>query len=215
MLIGILSDTHGLLRQEVIDAFKGVDHIIHAGDIDNKAVIDRLEEIAPVTVVRGNADKEWAEYLPETAKEEFLGNKIYVIHNKGKISDDLTGISIIISGHSHKYSLVEKDGQAWFNPGCCGKRKTDQEVSFALLEISGSGQFEFRKRVIDNSGQDSRLPKDIDRIISKAMDMTDKGKTHKEIAKKLKITEELAESICRMYLTHPGVDVAGILQRIS
>ncbi|WP_026517271.1 hypothetical protein [Butyrivibrio sp. MC2021] len=90
-----------------------------------------------------------------------------------------------------------------------------QEVSFAILEISGPGEFEFRKRVIDNSGQDSRLPKDIDRIISKAMDMTDKGKTHKEIAKKLKISEELAESICRMYLTHPGVDVAGILQRIS
>ncbi|MDC7292596.1 metallophosphatase family protein [Butyrivibrio sp. DSM 10294] len=215
MRIGILSDTHGLLRQEVFDAFKGVDHIIHAGDIDNKAVIDRLEEIAPVTVVRGNADKEWAEYLQEIAILEFLGNKIYVIHNKGKIHDDLTGISIIIYGHSHKYSLVEKDGQVWFNPGCCGKRKPEQEVSFALLEISGPGEFEFRKRVIDNSGQDSRLPKDIDRIISKTMDMTDKGKTHKEIAKKLKISEELAESICRMYLTHPGVDVAGILQRIS
>jgi hypothetical protein len=215
MLIGILSDTHGLLRQEVIDGFKGVDHIIHAGDIDNKAVIDRLKEIAPVTVVRGNADKEWAEYLPETATLELLGNKIYVIHNKGKIREDLAGISIIIYGHSHKYSLVEKDGQIWFNPGCCGKRKPGQEVSFALLEISGPGEFDFRKRVTDNASQDSKLPKDIDKIISKAMDMTDKGKTHKEIAKKLKISEELAESICRMYLTHPGVDVTGILQRIS
>ena len=215
MLIGILSDTHGLLRQEVIDGFKGVDHIIHAGDIDNKAVIDRLEEIAPVTVVRGNADKEWAEYLQETAILEFLGNKIYVIHNKGKINDDLAGISIIIYGHSHKYSLVDKDGQIWFNPGCCGKRKPDQEVSFAILEISGPGEFEFRKRVIDNANQASKLPKDIDKIISKAMDLTDRGKNHKEIAKKLKISEELAERICRMYLTHPGVDVAGILQRIS
>ena len=215
MLIGILSDTHGLLRQEVIDGFEGVDHIIHAGDIDNKQVIDRLEEIAPVTVVRGNADKEWAEYLPETATVELLGNKIYVIHNKGKIFDDLAGISIIIYGHSHKYSLVEKNGQAWFNPGCCGKRKPDQEVSFAILEISGPGEFEFQKRVIAPMGQDSKLPKDIDRITSKAMDLTDRGKTYKEIAKKLKISEELAESICRMYLTHPGVDVAGIIQRIS
>lgn len=215
MLIGILSDTHGLLRQEVIDGFEGVDHIIHAGDIDNKQVIDRLEEIAPVTVVRGNADKEWAEYLPETATVELLGNKIYVIHNKGKIFDDLAGISIIIYGHSHKYSLVEKNGQVWFNPGCCGKRKPDQEVSFAILDISGPGEFEFQKRVIAPMGQDSKLPKDIDRIISKAMDLTDRGKTYKEIAKKLKISEELAESICRMYLTHPGVDVAGIIQRIS
>ena len=215
MLIGILSDTHGLLRQEVIDGLEGVDHIIHAGDIDNKQVIDRLEEIAPITVVRGNADKEWAEYLPETATVELLGNKIYVIHNKGKISDDLAGISIIIYGHSHKYSLVEKNGQAWFNPGCCGKRKPDQEVSFAILDISCPGEFEFQKRVIATAEQDSKLPKDIDRIISKAMDLTDRGKAHKEIAKKLKISEELAESICRMYLTHPGVDVAGIIQRIS
>ena len=97
MLIGILSDTHGLLRQEVIDGFEGVDHIIHAGDIDNKQVIDRLEEIAPVTVVRGNADKEWAEYLPETATVELLGNKIYVIHNQGKIFDDLAGVMQRIS----------------------------------------------------------------------------------------------------------------------
>ena len=188
---------------------------LYAGDIDNKAVIDQLEGIAPVTVVRGNADKEWAEGLPKTVTEEFLGNKIYVIHNKGKISDDLAGVSIIIYGHSHKYSLVEKDGQIWFNPGCCGKRKPEQEVSFAILEISGPGEFEFRKRVIDKASHDSKLPKDIDKIISKAMDMTDRGKSHKEIAKKLKISEELAESICRMYLTHPGVDVAGVLQRIS
>ncbi len=72
MLIGILSDTHGLLRQEVIDGFEGVDHIIHAGDIDNKQVIDRLEEIAPITVVSGNADKEWAEYLPESVCRMYL-----------------------------------------------------------------------------------------------------------------------------------------------
>ena len=146
---------------------------------------------------------------------ELLGNKIYVIHNKGKIFDDLAGISIIIYGHSHKYSLVEKNGQAWFNPGCCGKRKPDQEVSFAILDISGPGEFEFQKRVIATAEQDSKLPKDIDRIISKAMYLTDRGKTYKEIAKKLKISEELAESICRMYLTHPGVDVSGIIQRIS
>jgi len=215
MLIGIVSDTHGLLRREVIDGLKDADHIIHAGDIDNKTVIDSLEKIAPVTVVRGNADKEWAEGLSETETLEFLGNKIYVIHNKSRIRDNLTDISIIIYGHSHKYSLTEKDEQVWFNPGCCGKRRPGQEVSFALLEISGPGEFEIKKITIDNSAQDSKLPGDIDRIISKAMDMTDKGRSYKEIAKKLKISEELAESICRMYLTHPGVDVSGILQRIQ
>ncbi|WP_051204815.1 metallophosphoesterase family protein [Butyrivibrio sp. VCD2006] len=215
MLIGILSDTHGLLRQEVIDGFHNVDHIIHAGDIDNKNVIERLEEIAPVTVVRGNADKEWAEYLPETATLEACGKKIFVIHNKGKIDSIGEDVAVVIYGHSHKYSLVQKDGRYWLNPGCCGKRKPEQEVSYALLEIKETGDIEFKKVVIDIQDKETKLPKNIDRIISKAMSLTDSGKTYQEIAKKLKISEGLAESICRMYLTHPGVDVAGILQRIS
>lgn len=89
MLIGILSDTHGLLRQEVIDGLKGVDMIIHAGDIDDQSVIEKLNDLSSsLTVVRGNADKEWAEHLPQEAWLEILGNKIFVIHNKGNISCD-------------------------------------------------------------------------------------------------------------------------------
>ena len=216
MLVGIVSDTHGMLRQEVKDGLKGVDMIIHAGDIDCQSVLDQLKEISSsLTVVRGNADKEWAEHIPQTARLEILGNKIFVIHNKGKISEDVVDTDIIIYGHSHKYSQVEKDGQIWFNPGCCGKRRPDQEITFAILEIRGKGDFEFRKMVVGNDQKETKLPKDIDRIISKAMKLTDKGKSFEEIAKACKISEELAESICRMYLTHPGVDVAGILQRIS
>ena len=216
MLVGIVSDTHGMLRQEVKDGLKGVDMIIHAGDIDCQSVLDQLKEISSsLTVVRGNADKEWAQHIPQTARLEILGNKIFVIHNKGKISEDVVDTDIIIYGHSHKYSNVEKDGQIWFNPGCCGKRRPDQEITFAILEIRGKGDFEFRKMVVGNDQKETKLPKDIDKIISKAMKLTDKGKSFEEIAKACKISEELAESICRMYLTHPGVDVAGILQRIS
>ena len=216
MLIGIISDTHGLLRQEVKDELKKVDMIIHAGDIDRETLMDELKEISSsLTVVRGNADKEWAEDLPETAWVEILGNKIFVIHNKGKISEDVGDADIIIFGHTHKYSLVEKDGQIWFNSGCCGKRKKDQEVSFAILEIRGKKDFDFKKVAIGNNKETEKLPKNIDKIISNAMKLTDKGKGFEEIARSCKISEELAESICRMYLTHPGVDVAGILQRIS
>ncbi len=216
MLIGIISDTHGLLRQEVKDGLKGVDMIIHAGDIDNQAVIDQLKEISSsLTVVRGNADKEWAEHLPQEAWLEILGNKLFVIHNKGKISCDVGDADIIIYGHSHKYSLTEKNGQIWFNPGCCGKRRPDQEITFAILEIRGKGEFDWKKNVIGNKEENEKFSKDIDKIILKAMRLTDKGKSYKEIAKACKITEDLSESICRMYLTHPGVDVAGILQRIS
>ncbi len=216
MLIGIISDTHGMLCQEVKDGLKGVDMIIHGGDIDCQSVLDQLKEISSsLTVVRGNADKEWAEHLPQTAWLEILGNKIFVIHNKGKISEDVDDADIIIYGHSHKYSNVEKEGQIWFNPGCCGKRRPDQEISFAILEIRGKGDYEFRKMVIGSDQKETKLPKDIDKIISKAMKLTDKGKSYEEIAELCKISDELAESICRMYLTHPGVDVAGILQRIS
>ncbi len=215
MRIGIISDTHGFLRKEVIEGLQGVDHIIHAGDIDKKEVLDELEKIAPVTAVRGNADKDWAMYLPEKVFLEFGGNKIYVIHNKGKIDDSIMDIPIIIYGHSHKYSLVEKNGQVWFNPGCCGKRKPDQEVSFAILEIRGKGDFSFEKKIVKTESSTSSLPKNIDSIISKVMKLSDKGASYKEIAAKLKISEELSEQICRMYFTHPGVDVAGILQRIS
>ena len=216
MRIGIVSDTHGLLRREVIEGMKGVDHIIHAGDIDKKEVLDELEKIAPVTAVRGNADKDWAEYLPEKALLEFEGNKIYVIHNKGKINDFIMDIPIIIYGHSHKYALDEKKyGQIWFNPGCCGKRNPDQEVSYGILEIRGKNELSFEKRIVKTEGSTGSLPKNIDSVISKAMKLADKGASHEEIAAKLKISEDLAEQICRMYFTHPGVDVAGILQRIS
>ena len=216
MLIGIISDTHGLLRQEVKNELINVDMIIHAGDIDRESLLDELKEISSsLTVVRGNADKELAEHLPESAWMEILGNKIFIIHNKGKISEDVGDADIIIYGHTHKYSLAEKNRQIWFNPGCCGKRKMDQGVSFAILEIRGKKDFDFRKVVIGNNEETEKLPKDIDKIISKAMKLTDKGKSFEEIAKSCKISEELSESICRMYLTHPGVDVAGILQRIS
>ncbi len=215
MRIGIVSDTHGLLRKKVIEGLKGVDHIIHAGDIDKKEVLDELEKIAPVTAVRGNADKEWAEYLPEKAILEFEANRIFVIHNKGKIAAQISAFPIIIYGHTHKYSLVEKDGQTWFNPGCCGKRKPDQEVSFAILEIRGRGDFNFEKKIVQTEGSTSSLPKNIDSIIAKTMKLAARGASYEEIAAKLKMPEELSEQICRMYFTHPGIDVAGILQRIS
>ena len=217
MRIGILSDTHGLLRDEVMKALEGVDHIIHAGDIDSKEVIDSLESIAPVTVVRGNADKDWAEHIPVTVSIDLSGKRFYVIHNKAKTDRDLSGYDVIVYGHSHKYSCLEKSGQIWFNPGCCGKRKPGQEISLAIAEITGEDII-FEKVVIDNSGSgiaSSSLPKNIDSIIRKAMKLTDKGKGAEDIARSCNISPALADDICRMYLTHPGIDVAGILQRIE
>lgn len=217
MRIGILSDTHGLLRDEVKTALEGVDHIIHAGDIDRPEVIEVLRSIAPVIVVRGNADKDWAEHIPTTGSVDLSGKRFFIIHNKGKIDCDLSGYDVIVFGHSHKYSCIEKDGQTWINPGCCGKRKNGQEISLAIAEIAGE-VITVEKVVIENNGSDedsSSLPKNIDSIIRKAMKFTDKGREAGDIARLCKISHALAEDICRMYLTHPGIDVAGILQRIG
>ena len=214
MRIGILSDTHDLLRKEVKERLAGVDHIIHAGDIDTPEVVEALEKIAPLTVVRGNADKDWAEHIPATSSVTLDGKNFFVIHNKGKLPEDIFGYDVIVYGHSHKYSLTEKDGKLWFNPGCCGKRKKGQEVSFAIAEIN-EGEISFNRISIPNGEEkEEGLPDNIDTIISKAIKQINKGKKPETVAKSCGISGELADEICRMYLTHPGIDIPGIITRL-
>ena len=121
---------------------------------------------------------------------------------------------MIVYGHSHKYSLVEKDKKLWFNPGCCGKRKKGQDVTFAIAEIK-DGVINFIRMDIPNGGEkEEGLPENIDAIISKAIKLIDKGKKPEAIARSCGITTELAEGICRMYLTHSGIDIQGIITRL-
>ena len=215
MKIGILSDTHGFLREEVKEGLTGVDHIIHAGDIDTPEVIDALEKIAPLTVVRGNADKDWAEHIPASAAVTLDGKSFFVIHNKGKVKEVISDHDVIIYGHSHKYSLAEKDGKLWFNPGCCGKRKKGQNVTFAIAEIK-EGEISFTRIDIPNGEEkEEGLPDNLDAIISKPIKLIDKGKKPETIARSCGISKELAEEICRMYLTHPGIDIQGIITRLQ
>ena len=109
--IGILSDTHGLIRSEVINALNGCDSIIHAGDIDRSGVIEALREIAPVYAVRGNADKdEWADDLPKSLSITLNGIRIYAIHNKKHIAEDLSDKNVVIYGHTHKYHKESHQG---------------------------------------------------------------------------------------------------------
>ena len=136
--IAILSDTHGLLRPEVLDAIAGCDAIIHGGDINKPEIIERLQEIAPVYVVRGNNDKEWAEHIPATLTFQIEGCRFFLVHNKKEVPKILTGIDAVIFGHSHKYFEKIIDGRLWLNPGSCGKRRFDQEITLAILTVDGS-----------------------------------------------------------------------------
>lgn len=136
--IGVLSDTHGLLRPEVLSALSGCDAILHGGDINKPEILEQLENIAPVYVVRGNNDKEWAEHLPITLTFQIEQCRFFLVHNKKQVPGDLTGIQAVIFGHSHKYFAQELEGRLWLNPGSCGKRRFDQEITLAILTVDGA-----------------------------------------------------------------------------
>ena len=137
-LLGVISDTHGLIRPEGIEALQGVEMILHAGDIGNQQVLDKLNEIAPVTAVRGNNDKdEWARSLPDWDVVEVGNVSIYMLHNLNEIdiSPSGAGFQVIVSGHSHKPSVSEQRGVLYVNPGSAGPRRFALPVSVAHLEI--------------------------------------------------------------------------------
>ena len=137
-LIAVLSDTHGLLRPEVLTAIDGCDAIIHGGDINKPEIIDRLKEIAPLFLVRGNNDKEWAEHIPATLTFQIEDCRFFPVHNKKEVPKDLTDIDAVIFGHSHTYFEHTIDGRLWLNPGSCGMRRFDQEITLAILTVDGS-----------------------------------------------------------------------------
>ena len=136
--IAVLSDTHGLLRPEVLAAIDGCDAIIHGGDINKPEIIERLKVISPVYVVRGNNDKAWAEHIPATLTFQIEDCRFFLVHNKEEVPKTLTGIDAVIFGHSHRYFEEKIDGRLWLNPGSCGKRRFDQEITLAILTVDGS-----------------------------------------------------------------------------
>lgn len=135
--LGIISDTHGLLRPEVVERLSTCDAILHAGDVNRPEILDMLRAVAPLYVVRGNNDKDWAEDLPRSLSVELGGVRFFMIHNKRDLPKDLGDVQVVVFGHSHKYFEQTIDGRLWLNPGSCGKRRFDQEISFALMEIDG------------------------------------------------------------------------------
>lgn len=136
--ISILSDTHGLLREEVKQQLKSSDIIIHAGDINTEAIVDELRSYAPLYIVRGNNDKEWASELPTSLLITIEEVRIFIVHNKKDIPEDLKDVDLIVYGHSHKYDDREVDGIRMFNPGSCGKRRFDLEITMAHMIVDKS-----------------------------------------------------------------------------
>ena len=143
----ILSDTHGLLRPEVLDYLSQADAIIHGGDINTQAIVDKLQTFAPLYIVRGNNDKEWAEDLPLSLTFTIEGVHFFLVHNKRDVPPGLSDVDVVVYGHSHKYACEDWAGVLWLNPGSCGRRRFDQEITFAVM-AAGNGQFRVEKVTI-------------------------------------------------------------------
>jgi uncharacterized protein len=138
MKIGIISDTHGLLRPEAVEALRGVDHIIHGGDIGRPEVIAGLRSIAPTTAVRGNVDRDaWAGAYPNTEFVRLGGRTFYVLHNRDELDLDpaAAGIDVVVSGHSHRPKIETVDGVLYLNPGSAGPRRFTLPIALATLEL--------------------------------------------------------------------------------
>jgi len=139
-LIGIISDTHGLVRPRALEALNDVDMILHAGDIGSQDVLDTLNEIAPVVAVRGNNDKaDWARSLPDWEVVEVGGVSIYMLHDVKAIdiSPSGAGFQVVVSGHSHRPAVAEQRGVLYVNPGSAGPRRFTLPVSLAHLHVAG------------------------------------------------------------------------------
>lgn len=145
--IGIISDTHGLLRPEVMEILKTCDCIFHGGDINKPEILDQLRPLASIYAVRGNNDKEWAEGLARTLRFSIEGVEFFMTHNKKEVVWNLENVQVVIFGHTHKYLEQKIDGRLWLNPGSCGRRRFDQEITMAVMTVE-DGKYQIEKIVI-------------------------------------------------------------------
>lgn len=151
MRVGLISDTHGLLRPQALDFLRGSDHILHAGDIVGAAILEQLAGLAPLTAVRGNNDSgAWAHALPETATLTVGGVTIHMLHDLQQLAIDpaAQGVRVVVAGHSHKPACQQRGGVLYVNPGSAGRRRFTLPVSVGELLIDG-GQVEVRLVTLD------------------------------------------------------------------
>jgi uncharacterized protein len=140
-IIGLISDTHGLLRAEAVEALRGSELIVHAGDVGDPEILESLRELAPVIAVRGNVDTQpWARQIPETAVAELGDARLYVLHDVHALdlNPAAAGFAAVISGHSHKFGQSERGGVLYINPGSAGPRRFSLPVTIAWLDINAT-----------------------------------------------------------------------------
>lgn len=145
--IAILSDTHGLLREHVIFELVEADCSIHAGDINSSDIIESIRKLGETYVVRGNNDKEWAETLPKRITITIEGVRFFIIHNKKDVPKDIRNVDVVVHGHSHKYSAEIVNGVLFLNPGSCGRRRFNLELTMCRMTVD-AGHYQYEKVII-------------------------------------------------------------------
>lgn len=224
--IAVLADTHGLLRPEVTEVLKTCEIILHGGDINSKKILDQLEQIAPVYAVRGNNDKDWAQGMAEELEITLFGLHIYMIHNKKHRKENLQGAALFIYGHSHKYEERTEDGVFFLNPGSCGPRRFKQPVTMAVLEVHEDGKWQVQKiDLTQKEGETESKGKtasrtsltagNVKQMVESILCEMAAGKNVNAIADRLGVESEFVEQVCRIYVTHPGVDAQGIVDKME
>lgn len=145
--MGIISDTHGLLREEVKERLKDCTYIFHAGDVDRPEILDELRTMGFLYVVRGNNDGYWAQNLRRSLNFSVGNVKFFMVHDRKDAAWELGDTQVVIFGHSHKYFCQEIDGRLWLNPGSCGRNRFGGEVTMAVMTVE-NGSWEVEKIVL-------------------------------------------------------------------
>lgn len=150
MTVGVISDSHGVLRPEVCEKLQGCDYILHAGDIDKLPILEELRDIAPVWAVRGNNDwGRWADSLPRRTGFTLGGVNFFMTHDKFDVPRNLGDTHVVIFGHSHKYFQQEVDGRLWLNPGSCGWPRFGNGLTMAVLHIDNNQVLDVQQIVLE------------------------------------------------------------------
>ena len=223
MRVGIISDTHDLLRPEAVEALRDCCCILHAGDVSSQRILNELEPIAPLKVVHGNNDKEWAAHLPLFLDFELYGLHIYMTHKKRDFPRDLSPYDLAVYGHSHQYSETwlepAHNGKRTLllNPGSCGPRRFHQPITMAVLTINEGG-FSVERIDLPHATKETAPkidPGNIKQQIETVIREVQKGNGVETIANKCGMDKKLVEQIIRLYVTHPGVTADGIMTKMG
>lgn len=218
--IAVISDTHGMLREEVIKQAEACEAVLHAGDIGGQDIIYKLREAAPVYAIKGNIDKEPVQDIKEELYFSLYGFNFYMVHNRKHIKADTQATDIIIYGHSHIYKEEYAGNVLYLNPGSCGPGRFRLAITMAVITLDEAEHtFSVEKINCIKAGTKVKVQEtcqnDMYILVKNVIKDMDAGKSIPGIAARNRAHEELVEKICRIYSTHPGINVDGILDRLD